>query len=78
MDRGRDVLRDTVVKVLKHFNVLISDQDGCMTVGNINGTDIEVLESPDHRVSYRMLHRFQAKYSIPIRYFYHPELIEED
>ncbi len=77
MAGDRDVRRDVVVKVLKHHGVLISDQDGKMTVGAPDGTTTEVLELPDRNVSYRLLHRFQAKYKVPIHYFYHPEELEQ-
>ena len=63
--------------VLKHHKVLLSDQDGQITVAHPNGNSTEVIPLPDKTVSYRMLQRFHWKYEVPIHYFYHPEALED-
>jgi hypothetical protein len=76
MARDRDVLRATVMAVLKHHGVLICDMEGQITLTKDDFT--ETIPLPDSHVSYRMLQRFQWRYGIPIFYFYHPEAMPVD
>lgn len=62
--------------VLKHFNVLICDMGGQVTLAKDAFTEIILL--PDTYVSFKMLQRLKWKYGIPIHYFYHPEMLADD
>ena len=71
----RDVLRSTIVAVLKYHKVLLADLDGNITVYLPPDGAPQVILLPDEYVSYKLLQGFQWKYGIPIHQFYHPDVI---